>query len=401
MEIRPIFSAMMRNRTGSVLVALQIAITLAIVVNSVFIIGERIKKMNRPTGMDVDNIISIYSRGIGEDFNKQESVREDLEALRAIPGVIAATSAQHVPLSGSGWGSGLRAEPGDGTADVGAGRYNVNTQALEALGVRLESGRTFREDEIKYVENFSYARESVIMTRAMADKLFPDGDAQPGTIVYDNLNRPMTIVGIIEQMHGAWVNWDKLEQVMMFPEIGSGSSVYYIIRTEPRERDRVMPVVEETLVGLNDRRVVERMRTLTETKSRSYRGDRAMAVLLGTVTGLLIMITALGIVGLASYVVKQRTKQIGTRRAIGARKIDIIRYFLIENWLMTTIGVVFGAAMTIGLNYVLVTQFELTRLDPWYVPGGILVLWGLGLLAVLGPARKAAAIEPAIATRTV
>ena len=70
MEIRPIFSAMMRNRTGSVLVALQIAITLAIVVNSVFIIGERIKKMNRPTGMDVDNIISIYSRGIGEDFNK-------------------------------------------------------------------------------------------------------------------------------------------------------------------------------------------------------------------------------------------------------------------------------------------------------------------------------------------
>ena len=179
MEIRPIFSAMMRNRTGSVLVALQIAITLAIVVNSVFIIGERIKKMNRPTGMDVDNIISIYSRGIGEDFNKQESVREDLEALRAIPGVIAATSAQHVPLSGSGWGSGLRAEPGDGTADVNAGRYNVNTQALEALGVRLESGRTFREDEIKYVENFSYARESVIMTRAMADKLFPDGDAQP------------------------------------------------------------------------------------------------------------------------------------------------------------------------------------------------------------------------------
>ena len=401
MEIRPIFSAMMRNRTGSVLVALQIAITLAIVVNSVFIIGERIKKMNRPTGMDVDNIISIYSRGIGEDFNKQESVREDLEALRAIPGVIAATSAQHVPLSGSGWGSGLRAEPGDGTADVNAGRYNVNTQALDALGVRLESGRTFREDEIKYVENFSYARESVIMTRAMADKLFPDGDAQPGTTVYDNLNRPMTIVGIIEQMHGAWVNWDKLEQVMMFPEIGSGSSVYYIIRTEPRERDRVMPVVEETLVGLNDRRVVERMRTLTETKSRSYRGDRAMAILLGTVTGLLIMITALGIVGLASYVVKQRTKQIGTRRAIGARKIDIIRYFLIENWLMTTIGVVFGAAMTIGLNYVLVTQFELARLDPWYVPGGILVLWGLGLLAVLGPARKAAAIEPAIATRTV
>jgi putative ABC transport system permease protein len=162
-----------------------------------------------------------------------------------------------------------------------------------------------------------------------------------------------------------------------------------------------MPLVEETLVGLNDRRVVERLRTLSDIKDRSYRGDRAMAILLGTVIGLLIAITALGIVGLASYIIKQRTKQIGTRRAIGARKIDIIRYFLVENWLMTTMGVIVGTALTLGLNYWLVTEFELTRLDLLYVPAGIFVLWGLGLLAVLGPARRAAAIEPAIATRTV
>ena len=402
MEVRPILSAMMRNRTGAVLVALQIAFTLAIVVNSVFIIGERIKKMNRPTGIDVENIITVYSRGIGEDFNKQQSVREDLEALRVLPGVVAVTSAQHVPLSGSGWGSGLRPMPGgQETDDVGAARYNVSTQAVEAFGVKLESGRAFREDEIVFRENHGDPREVVIITRAMADKLFPDGTAGPGTVVYDGLNRPITIIGIIEQMHGAWVNWDKLDQVMLYPEVSDSPSTYYLIRTEPGERDRVMPLVEETLVGLNDRRVVERLRTLSDIKDRSYRGDRAMAILLGTVIGLLIAITALGIVGLASYIIKQRTKQIGTRRAIGARKIDIIRYFLVENWLMTTMGVIVGTALTLGLNYWLVTEFELTRLDLLYVPAGIFVLWGLGLLAVLGPARRAAAIEPAIATRTV
>ena len=402
MEVRPILSAMMRNRTGAVLVALQIAFTLAIVVNSVFIIGERIKKINRPTGIDVENIVTVYSRGIGEDFNKQDSVREDLEALRALPGVVAVTSAQHVPLSGSGWGSGLRPMPGgQETDDISAARYNVSTQALETLGVKLESGRAFREDEIVYRENFGDPRENVIMTRAMADKLFPDGTAGPGTTVYDGLNRPITIIGIVEQMHGAWVNWDKLEHVMFFPEVSDSPSTYYMIRTERGERDRLMPLIEETLVGLNDRRVVERLRTLGDIKDRSYRGDRAMAILLGTVIGLLIAITALGIVGLASYIIKQRTKQIGTRRAIGARKIDIIRYFLVENWLMTTMGLVVGIALTLGLNYWLVTEFELTRLDPFYVPAGIVTLWALGLLAVLGPARRAAAIEPAIATRTV
>ena len=87
--------------------------------------------MNRPTGIDVENIVTVYSRGIGEDFNKQQSVREDLEALRVLPGVVAVTSAQHVPLSGSGWGSGMRPMPGgQETEDVGAARYNVSTQAL-------------------------------------------------------------------------------------------------------------------------------------------------------------------------------------------------------------------------------------------------------------------------------
>ena len=104
---------------------------------------------------------------------------------------------------------------------------------------------------------------------------------------------------------------------------------------------------------------------------------------------------------LRCFVVRHRTKQIGTRRAIGARKIDIIRYFLVENWLMTTMGVVLGTVLTVALNYVLVTQYSLTRLDPAYIPIGILTLWGLGLLAVLGPARKAAGIAPAVATRTV
>jgi putative ABC transport system permease protein len=126
-----------------------------------------------------------------------------------------------------------------------------------------------------------------------------------------------------------------------------------------------------------------------------------MAVVLVTVVVLLIAITSLGIIGLASFSVKTRTKQIGTRRAVGARKLDIVRYFLLENWMITSIGVTAGVVLAWGLNYLLVTRFELDKLSPIYVPMGILGLWFLGLASVLGPARKAAAIAPAVATRTV
>jgi putative ABC transport system permease protein len=126
-----------------------------------------------------------------------------------------------------------------------------------------------------------------------------------------------------------------------------------------------------------------------------------MAVVLSVVVSLLIIITALGIIGLASFSVKTRTKQIGTRRAVGARKIDIVRYFLLENWMITSFGVVAGAIMAAGLNYWLVTAYSLDKLNPLYIPAGILGIWFLGLGSVLGPARRAAAIPPAVATRTV
>jgi putative ABC transport system permease protein len=98
--------------------ALQIALTLAVIVNAVFIIKQRIDNITRPTGMDVENIVTVQSFGFGDDFDLQESVPEDLAALESIPGVLAVTSSQHVPLSGSGWGTELAGSSEDGAPRV-------------------------------------------------------------------------------------------------------------------------------------------------------------------------------------------------------------------------------------------------------------------------------------------
>jgi len=403
MEFRPILSAMLRNKTGAVLVAVQIAFTLAVIVNAVFIVTKRVEKMTRPNGMDVANIITTQVWTVDAKQNVEEMVRADLEMLRAIPGVMDATVSHQVPLSGGGWGDGLKAAVGDDPdKEVSAARYTADEHFIETLGVKLQSGRNFRADEIEYrPPNESKPIDSVIITDAMAKELFPDGQDPLGKTVYDHIDRPITIVGVLERMHGAWVGWDKLDNVMLSPEIASGPLVRYMIRVEPGQLDTLLPQVEQKLIERDDHRVIRKVQPLSEVAARSYEDDRAMAVVLASVVGLLIMITALGIIGLASFSVKTRTKQIGTRRAVGARKLDIIRYFLLENWMITSFGVAAGALLAVALNYVLVTEFELDKLNPFYVPAGILGLWFLGLLSVLGPARKAAAIPPAVATRTV
>ena len=126
-----------------------------------------------------------------------------------------------------------------------------------------------------------------------------------------------------------------------------------------------------------------------------------MAWLLVSVIIALLVVTALGIVGLASFWVQQRTKQIGVRRALGATRAQILRYFQTENFLLASIGIALGMLLAYAINQLLMGRYELPRLPLLYLPVGAVALWLLGQAAVYWPARRAAAIPPALATRSV
>lgn len=401
MEIRPILSAMWRNRTGSVLVAIQVALTLAIVVNCMFMAKTRIDFIARPSGMDVENIITVQSLGFGQSYDHNATIKDDLRLLRGLPGVISVTGVNSIPMSGSGSATGFRASLADDAPRETANYYNVDEFAADSLGVKIVEGRAFRDVEILDSDpNNERMTEQVIITKAYAETLFGE-DSAVGQRLYDGLGESAEVVGVVEHMYGAWVGWSGLGNVLWYPRRPGGPTVRYIVRAEPGQRDALIPIVEKTLADSNRNRLVRNVRSMQETVAGSYAGDRAIAVVLFVAVVLLLVITGLGIVGLASFAVRQRTKQIGTRRAIGARKRDIIRYFLTENWLMTTIGIIIGTALTLGLNYMLAAQFSIERLDVSYLVGGIFALWLLGFLAVAEPARRASKISPAIATRTV
>jgi putative ABC transport system permease protein len=122
---------------------------------------------------------------------------------------------------------------------------------------------------------------------------------------------------------------------------------------------------------------------------------------MGIVSVVLLAITAAGIVGLTSFRVGQRRKQIGVRRALGATRGDILHYFLTENLLIGLGGVLVGAVLAIGINLWMVTQFEMARLSLAYVVAGVVVLLLLGQGAVLAPALRASRVSPVEATRSV
>ncbi len=402
MGIRPMLSSLIRNKTGPLLVALQIAVTLAIVINSLFIVVQRIETMNRDSGIDVDNVVVIDVRGFGEGFNVVDSIANDIDLISAIPGVIAATVSNHAPLTGSGSGTGLRSVPDETIDAIPAGRYQWSEKGLDALGVRLSRGRNFYPEEVNFVlpETDNGTPPSVLVTQQLADELFPDDDALGKPVYWGNMELS-TIVGIIEHMHGSWVSWDNLGNVVIQPGKPAFINNRYIARVDPGRRDEIMPIIEQRLGESNLMRVVKDVRSLEEMAANSYRRDRSMAIVLATVITLLVGLTALVIVGLASFNVTQRTKQIGTRRALGARRIDIVRQFMLENWLITTTGAALGIVLTAVVAYWLETAFALPRLDWRYLPVGIVSLWVLSTLAVIEPARRAASVPPAVATRSV
>ena len=400
-EVGPILRALLRNKVGAILIALQIAFTMTIVVNAIYIIHERSEKMKRPSGIDEANSFYLSSVGFTNDFNTLVTIQEDLNLIRSLEGVVDAIQINAVPMSNSGWSMGLQTQPGAEFDGTGSAVYMVDEHALNTLDVALVAGENFSATDIQTrVASQNHWPDKVIITLAMANRLFPDdGLGALGKTVYINDIEPMIITGIIDKLQAPWVGWDNVENVMLTPEIRDAETSRYFIRTKPGQRDRIMTEVEGLLAKSNTGRIVRDMRSIDETRVRAYRDNSAMIRILVTVMVILVIVTGLGIVGLASFSVNQRKKQIGTRRALGASQQAIVRYFMLENLLISTVGVVLGAMLTIGLNIVLVDAFSLDPITWYYIPLGMLALWVVGQLAVFGPAKKAANIPPALATR--
>jgi putative ABC transport system permease protein len=276
------------------------------------------------------------------------------------------------------------------------------------LGLELVEGRNITDEDMvefdseKDNPNKTWPR-AIVLTKAAADELYPGQSAIGRTLLYGTgEDAPeMRVVGVVRRLQSVLAETGpRAEYSAIIPLLSDLAYPKLAVRAEPGQRDRLMKDAEAALRDPANPRVIF-ARNSEEDRNNRYRNERSLAWMLIGVSALLLLVTASGIVGMTMLRVAQRRKQIGVRRALGARRRDIVRYFVTENLLVSTLGIAFGLVLAVALNQALVRALELPKLPLSYLGIGTLALWALGIVAVLGPAWRAASIPPAEATRSV
>jgi putative ABC transport system permease protein len=410
MELRPILSTLRRHKTTAWLLIMEIALTCAIVCNAVFMINHRLQHMHMSTGIDEHALVQVQLAEVTPSPDIYARAREDLAVLRQVPGVQDVALVNQLPLGGSSSNSSIKLDPEQREPTLASVGTYFGENLAQTMGVRLVAGRHLQPDEVLDADVVLKALASgdskvlapvTVITQALAQRLWPGADALGKTIYVGPVG--VRVVGVVADLARANAYDDATAHYSMILPVfmGAGKDQSYLIRTRPQDRQAVLKAAVTALKKADPRRVVTEQRTYDEVREKFFENDRSMAgILVGAIAALLV-VTALGIVGLASFWVAQRRRTIGVRRALGATRRNILNYFLTENFLLATLGIVLGMVLAYGINLFLMLHYELPRLPAVYFPVGAIALWLIGQLAVLGPAMRAAAVPPVVATRSV
>jgi putative ABC transport system permease protein len=405
LSIRLILASLRRHKLVVFLLLLQVAATCAVVCNVSVMVVHRLQRMNMPSGVDENALELVSARDLQPHADVLARHQADLASLRAIPGVQSVVAVDSLPFSRSTWQVGSK--PAGATGDVSGGLslilYSGTPGELSTLGVKLIAGHDFAPSDyvsMRVQDNYSGLNDvgSLIVSRDVAEHYFPGRPAVGQQIRIDNRDR--LIIGVFDHMGspspGSMQGPDNTVFTPMLPD---DAGVTYVLRCHPRDCDAAGRKASDLLLANASDRLLEAPKRFSDLRREFFQRDQTMiSLLLASALGLLF-VTALGIAGLANFWVQQRTRTIGIRRAIGATRGDILRYFQTENFLIVTGGIELGLLLAVLLNLTLMRHYELPRLPLYYLPVGALMLWLLGQLAVLAPARRAAAVPPVVATR--
>jgi putative ABC transport system permease protein len=401
MEIRPILASLQRHRIPALLIVLEMALACAVLCNAIFMIGQYITSMHAPNNIDEAGI-SVVSVGGMDDQRIADSMARDLAALRAIAGVNAAAAVSALPLGSDISFDSFTTRP-NGDTRVNTSDYLLGSGAEQALGLHLLQGRYFTAEEYanaKLQQDHLSSSHVILINESDARRLWP-GENALGKQIYSG-NAVWTIVGIVADVLAqdpSFAGSTGKYSSVFFPQRPSIVLSHYVLRSAPQDRDRVLQEALQVLGKLEPGAVLDG-KTYEDQRAGYFADTRNMAWTLVMVCVVMLAVTALGIVGLTSFWVGQRRRQIGIRRAIGASRGQILQYFQTENFLLSAAGVLLGVALGFAINIYLMQRYEVSRM-PWYYLGcGAAVLWLLGQCAVLGPALRAAAVPPVVATRS-
>jgi len=387
-----------RFRSG--LVTAQIALSMALLIMSALFLRSLINVSRVNLGIKVDQVATfeIVPQRTGYDSARSALLFDRAEQeLAALPGVTGVTDGLVPLLSGDNWGNSVHVQGYTCAPDEDCGaRYNeVGTDYFRTLGVRLVSGREFTTaDRLGSarvaIVNQTFARRFGLGREAVG-KFMGDDDN-------DSLN--VQIIGVVPDVKYSQVK-DTVPPVFYRPwrqDSRVGSLNFYVRSSMPPEQ--MLSTIRETMKRIDPQLPVEELKTMPQQVKENVFLDRMISILSSAFALLATLLAGIGLYGMLSYSVAQRTREIGVRMALGADAPRVRRLVLKQVGLMLLVGGVVGVAAALALGRAARSLlFELQGHDPAAVVGAVALLALVALAAGFIPARRAAMVNPMSALR--
>jgi len=393
-----------QQRLRSVLVVVEVALALLLLTGSGLLLKSFARLRNLELGFNPDRVLTMSLRlprpGYKEPAERVNYFQQTLANLQQMPGVEAAGICFSLPMTGEGatdrvWIEGQPDPPKGEEPFLRGGSVSANY--FKAMGIPFRWGRTFTEDEVWQ------GRPVIIVNEAFARRFFPGENPVGKRVKVGERNPPYsTIVGVVanhiqpgidnliwEEMFYPYVNTADPPlgaMNLVVKTTGDPAALTQEVAAEARRLDRLLPIT--------------RIRTMRELTEGALRADRFNVWLLGSFALLALLLAALGIWGVISYSVTQRTHEIGIRLALGATKGRILKWIVGHGMKLAMIGVGAGLLASSVLTRLMKSLlFEVGTIDPAVFTGIALLLASVALLACYVPARRATKVDPMVALR--
>jgi putative ABC transport system permease protein len=392
-----------RHLTRGALVVLEVASSLVSLVGAGLMIKSFWRLQNVDPGFNPDNAltvsVSLPRRKYPEENQQAAFFQQLVEKAGTLPGVQAAGATSLLPLGGSEYNLsfGIQGRP---TLPPGEGQsvnfYSVSAGYFKAMGIRLLRGRLFTERDSRDSQRVA------IINETMAKKIFPDDDPIGKRITVDPGNKNLDwfeIVGIVGDVKHAGIDRGTTLQTYEPYTQRTFSYMTLVVRAEGDPASLTAAIRSEVL-KLDKEQPVSDVRTLDQIYSASIAQRRFSALLLGVFAAVALALAAVGVYGVLSYAVTQRTHEIGIRMALGAARRDVLRLVIGRGMLLTLIGVAAGLGAAFALTRLMSTLlFEVSPTDPLTFSSIGLLLGAVALLACWIPSRRATKVDPLMALK--
>jgi len=389
------------EKLRKLLVISELALSLVLLISAGLLIRSFISVERVNPGFDPQNVLGMRLSVAGTSFEGERReifYRDLLENVRRLPEVKSAGIADNLPLSGGiGWG-GITIDGYQASADQEAIQSDVRVAGVgyfETMNVPLVKGRLFDEHDTKD------SAQVIVIDEHMARSYWPNSNPIGGRIKFgrDEKTPWMTIVGVVGSVKQ--YDLENESRVTFYLPVwqAMGGTMYLVARTNIAPAS-VAATIASQVRSMDPNVPIFDVKTMDQRLSESLARRRFAMLALGMFAGFALLLAIIGIYGVISYSVAQRTNELGIRLALGARQIDVLRLVLSSGFKLALIGIGLGLILAFAVTRFLSSLLFGVRATDLFTFGALsILLVVVSLIACYLPARRATKVDPLVALR--